>query len=211
MIARFVRPDARIGLASVSRDLRARRTSPQALAAAACAALGLALAGCGSGSSAGTFKPSGDLANSAGPSGRAIAATPRPMPTEQVDRLVLQAYTDYQKTYKTAYERNDPAELPTVATDPVLTQVTKDIAKLRARGVIWRFVNVHNPRVYARSDDGRYVYVVDCVRTLAAYRFSARTGKRTAAGTGSAHRYRTTVAYEAGTWKVSHTKRDNPC
>lgn len=173
----------------------------------------VALSGCGSNSSAGAFDPSGDLANSAAADvGTAAPANPAPAATQQTDRLALKAYQAYQDAYRTAYEHNDPSGLPAVATDPILTTVTNDIEKLKAKGVIWRFANTFNPRVYARSDDGRYVYIVDCIRTLAGYRYSARTGKRTGGGTGTAaYRYRTTVANEGGVWKVSNTKRDNAC
>lgn len=182
---------------------------PAALAAAAATGL----AGCGtSRSGAGSFNPSGDIAGTAArENATAAPADPGALPTEQTDRLVLRSYSDYQRAYRTAYERNDPSGLPAVATDPILTSVTNDIEEMRAKGVIWRFANVYNPRVYARSSDGRYVYVVDCVRTLAGYRYSAKTGKRLGGGPGTAYRYRTTLAYEGTTWKVSNTKRDTPC
>jgi hypothetical protein len=170
---------------------------------------GLAV-GCGSGSSpGGTFQPSGSLADPASPS--TAQAGPGALPTEQVDAQVLRHYAAYQKAYKTAYETNDPSGLPAVATDPLLTTVTRDIERTRAKGEIWRFVNISNPRVYARSQDGLTVYVVDCMRTLAGYRFSTRTGKRTGGGPGGTYQYRTALKYDAGVWKVSNTKRDQPC
>ncbi|ACY96725.1 MULTISPECIES: hypothetical protein [Thermomonospora] len=167
-------------------------------------------AACASGSSGkGTFRPSGSLARPA--ASDAAQAAPHTLPTEQVDAQVLQSYAAYQKAYKKAYETNDPSPLSEVATDPLLTTLTEDIERTRAKGVIWRFVNISNPRVYARSDDGYTVYVVDCMRTLAAYRFSAKTGKRLGGGPGGTYQYRTAVTYESGAWKVSNTKRDKPC
>ncbi|MBA9003830.1 hypothetical protein [Thermomonospora cellulosilytica] len=173
----------------------------------------LALAGlitaCASNPAGGTFRPSGTLTDPAATA--ATPAAPEALPTEQVDAQVLRSYAAYQQAYKKAYETNDPSHLPPVATDPLLTTVTEDIEKTRAKGEIWRFVNISNPQVYARSKDGRTVYVVDCMRTLAAYRYSTKTGKRLGSSKGGTYRYRTAVKYTSGTWKVSNTKRDKPC
>ncbi|KAB2379697.1 hypothetical protein [Actinomadura montaniterrae] len=95
--------------------------------------------------------------------------------------------------------------------DPLLAQLTKDIESTKAKGEIWRFTNTLNPRVYAQSKDGTKVYVIDCVNTLAGYRYSAKTGKRTGGGPGGAYIYRTTVQYDSGTWKVAATTRDRTC
>ncbi|MGK5559254.1 hypothetical protein ACSNOI_47420, partial [Actinomadura kijaniata] len=149
------------------------------------------------------------------PAGTADPATdpshPSALPTAQVDQAVLARYREYQQVYKRAYERNDPTELSTVATDPLLTHVTKDIERMKAQHQIWRFTNISNAKVYARAKDGLTVYVVDCMRTLAGYRYSAKTGKRTGGGTGDAYLYRTAVRYDQGTWKVSDTIRDKKC
>ncbi|TNY35168.1 hypothetical protein [Thermomonospora catenispora] len=173
----------------------------------------LALAGlitaCASTPSGGAFRPSGTPADPAASAAAPVA--PEALPTEQVDAQVLRSYAAYQQAYKKAYETNDPSLLPPVATDPLLTTVTKDIERTRAKGEIWRFVNISNPQVYARSKDGRTVYVVDCMRTLAAYRFSAKTGKRIDEKKGGRYRYRTAIKYESGTWKVSDMRLDEPC
>ncbi|REE96008.1 hypothetical protein [Thermomonospora umbrina] len=185
MLARFVRP-----------------LGPLALA-------GLTVA-CGAGSSpGGTFQPSGSLRAPTAPTGGPTG--PGALPTPQIDAQVLRQYNAYQQAYKTAYERNDPSDLPAVATDPLLTTVTRDIERTRAKGEIWRFVNISNPRVYARSPDGLTVYVLDCMRTLAVYRYSAKTGRRTGNGEGGRYRYRAAVKYENSAWKVSDTKRDKAC
>ena len=188
--------------------------SPRAAAAAAAAAL-LALCtatGCGtSGSSSnGELAPSGSLDNgAANPSPAADA--PSAVPTAELYRTVLQRYRAYQDAYKKAYETNDPSALPDVAADPLLTEVTNDVEATKAKGVIWRFTNTFNPRVYARSKDSTKVYVIDCVSTLAAYRYSAKTGKRLSGGPGVAYIYRTTFQYASGTWKAAATVQDKKC
>jgi hypothetical protein len=176
------------------------------------AVAGLAVA-CGESSSpSGAFNPSGDKVSPV-PAAETpgAGAVPSTMPTEQVDAQVLKAYADYQRAYRKAYEANDPTRLTEVAMDPLLATVTKDIERVRAKGEIWRFANVSNAKVYARSADGLNVYVVDCMRTIGAYRYSARTGERLGGGTGAAYLYRTAVTYRSGVWKVSNTKRDRPC
>ncbi|MFI0451093.1 hypothetical protein [Actinomadura sp. 6N118] len=185
---------------------------PRRALTGAAAAL-LTLTACGtSGSSSGDFNPDGAPSNARPATDPTPQAVPPPtMSRQQIDKLVLDRYREYQRVYKRVYETNDPAQLATVAMDPLLTTVTADVERTKAKGVIWRFTNISNPRVYARSKDGANVYVVDCMRTLAGYRFSAKTGKRTAGGTGSAYLYRTAVTYNAGVWKVSDTKRDNKC
>ncbi|MDL4817631.1 hypothetical protein [Actinomadura opuntiae] len=194
--------------------MRARlvRSSPPRLrrAAIALAALPL-LAGCGSSHpSSGALKPEGSF-----DTGGAVPATSAPapsaVPTAQLYKTVLQRYRDYQAAYKQAYATNDPGGLPAVAMDPLLAQLTKDIESTKAKGEIWRFTNTFNPHVYATSKDGSKVYVIDCVNTLAGYRYSARTGKRIGGGPGGAYIYRTTVQYDSGTWKVAATTRDRSC
>ncbi|MGI5167479.1 hypothetical protein ACQEU3_24330 [Spirillospora sp. CA-253888] len=128
-----------------------------------------------------------------------------------MNQNVLDRYRAYQKAYQQAYETNDAAVLVAVATEPVLSQVTKDIERMKEAQQVWRFTNISNPKVYARAKDGLTVYVVDCMRTLAGYRFSTKTGKRTAGGTGTAYLYRTAVRYDSGAWKVSDTIRDKEC
>ncbi|WP_329519636.1 hypothetical protein [Spirillospora sp. NBC_01491] len=168
----------------------------------------LPLTACGeSAPSGGDFKPNGSL-SSAVPT---AAPPPSAIPTEQIDKTVLERYHEYQTVYQRAYEANDPAELGTVAVDPLLSRVTGDIERTKARGELWRFTNVSNAKVYARSKDGLIVYVVDCLRTVGGYRFSAKTGKRLSGGAGKAYLHRAAVRYGAGTWKVSETNRDKQC
>ncbi|QXJ24508.1 hypothetical protein AGRA3207_005843 [Actinomadura graeca] len=170
------------------------------------------LAACGtSHPSSGALKPEGSFDTGAAAAPTSTAAAPSAQPTEQLYKTVLQRYRDYQAVYKRVYERNDPAELATVAVNPLLAEVTQDVERTKARGEIWRFANTHNPRVYARSTDGTKVYVIDCVRTLSGYRFSATTGKRVGGGKGGSYLYRSTVLYDSGAWKVAATVQDRPC
>ncbi|WP_433327899.1 hypothetical protein [Spirillospora sp. CA-294931] len=177
------------------------------------ALLGALLTACGdSGStSGGDFKPNGSPTTAQASPTTPTSTAPSALPTEQVNQTVLQRYLEYQKVYKRAYEQNDPTELATVAVNPLLGQVSKDVERTKAKGQIWRFTNVSNPKVYARAKDGATVYVIDCMRTLSGYRFSATTGKRTAGGTGDAFVYRTALRYDAGLWKVSDSVRDKKC
>ncbi|MEU8122680.1 hypothetical protein AB0C21_28555 [Spirillospora sp. NPDC049024] len=189
------------------------RSSPLGSRRAACLSAVLAVCtatGCGSSgsSSNGELSPNGRLdTGGATPA----AQTPTAVPTEQLFKTVLDRYRAYQAAYKKAYETNDPSGLADVATDPLLTEVTNDVEAVKAKGVIWRFTNTFNPRVYARSKDGTKVYVIDCVRTLAAYRFSAKTGERLNGGPGVAHIQRTTLQYESGVWKAAATAQDKQC
>ncbi|WP_141578083.1 hypothetical protein [Actinomadura sp. WMMA1423] len=169
-----------------------------------------AAAGCGSSGSptGGELSPNGRF-DTGGPAPAANA--PTAIPTEQLFRTVLDRYRAYQAAYKKAYETNDPAGLTDVAMDPLLTEVTDDIEATKAKGQIWRFTKTVNPRVYARSKDSTKIYLIDCVKTLAGYRFSAETGKRTGGGKGGAYVYRYTVQYDGGTWKVAASVRDGTC
>ncbi|WP_165978505.1 hypothetical protein, partial [Actinomadura darangshiensis] len=158
----------------------------------------------------GELSPDGRL-DPAGAASAPAAAAPSAIPTAQLYKTVLQRYRAYQDAYKKAYATNDPTRLPDVAKDPLLSDVTKDVEATKAKGEIWRFTNTFNPRVYARSKDYTKVYVIDCVRTLAAYRYSAKTGKRMDQLPGGAFVYRATVQYESGTWKVAANVRDRQC
>ncbi|MBB4773357.1 hypothetical protein ACN3XK_12460 [Actinomadura welshii] len=170
-----------------------------------------AVAGCGSSdpASSGELAPNGAFESGAAPS--RAAAAPSAIPTAQLFKTVLDRYREYQAAYKKAYEKNDPSELNTVAMDPLLSQVSEDVEATKAKGEIWRFTNTFNPRVYARSKDSSKVYVIDCVRTLAAYRYSAETGKRLGGVPDGAYVYRATVQYDSGTWKVAANVRDSSC
>ncbi|MFC5749478.1 hypothetical protein [Actinomadura rugatobispora] len=196
---------ARLVRSSPHRRPRLRTTATLALLAAA------SLSACGDEPSSGTFKPNGSLASGTPPTPPTAARPPSTIPTPQLDQTVLTRYREYQRVFKRVYEINDPAELGAVAMDPLLTQVTKDVERTRAKGEIWRFTNVSNAKVYARAKDGMTVYVVDCLRTLAGYRFSAKTGKRIGGGPGGAYLHRSAVRYDGATWKVSETIRDDKC
>ncbi|XRQ11864.1 hypothetical protein ACN3XK_13540 [Actinomadura welshii] len=179
--------------------------------AAAMLAIAGVCAGCGSSgaSSGGELAPKGSIESGAAPSPAADA--PSAIPTAQLFKTVLDRYREYRDVFKKAYDGNDPSELDTVAMDPLLTEVTKDIEATKASGHIWRFTMTVNPRVYARSRDSTKVYLIDCVRTLAGYRYSAKTGERTGGGPGGAYLYRYTVQYDDGTWKVAASVRDGEC
>jgi hypothetical protein len=195
--------------------MRARlvRSSPPRLRRAAIplAAAPLALlAGCGSSHpSSGALRPEGTFGTTGAPA--TTAPVPSAVPTAQLYKTVIERYRAYQDAYKQAYATNDPSPLPAVAMDPLLAQVVKDVDATKAKGEIWRFANTFNPRVYATSKDGTKAYVIDCVRTLAGYRYSARTGKRTGEVRGGAYIYRTTVQYDSGTWKVAASVQDRAC
>lgn len=190
------------------------RSSPLGSRRAACLPALFALcavAGCGSSNSSsnGELAPDGQL--DPGGTAPAAAAAPSAVPTAELYKTVLKRYRAYHAAYQKAYETNDPADLSKVAMDPLLTEVTNDVESTKAKGEIWRFTNTFNPRVYARAKDYTKVYVIDCVRTLAAYRYSAKTGKRMSELPGGAFVYRATVQYDAGTWKVAANVRDRQC
>ncbi len=190
-----------------SRAPRAARTT------AAAALLPLALTACGtSHPAAGTFSPTGRAAT-ATPLGDPSTASqdPSKLPTPEIDKIVLDRYRAYQKMYQRVYETNDPTDLPTVAIDPVLSRVTADVERTKAKHEIWRFTNISNPKVYARSKDGMTVYVIDCLQTLASYKFSTTTGKRLAGGEGSSYIHRTAVHYSGGQWRVADSIEGDKC
>jgi hypothetical protein len=174
--------------------------------------LSCSLAGCGSSDSTGSFDPAG-RPESAAPSAAASqpAAPPSTMTTQQINESALARYREYQRAYEKAYETNDPTGLSTYATDPLLGIITKDLQEKAAKNEIWRFHNVVNPRIQGRSKSGSVVFVIDCLRTLAAYRFSAKTGKRLGAFRGGAHAYQAVMKYVEGTWKVSNATQGQKC
>ncbi|WP_026413947.1 hypothetical protein [Actinomadura oligospora] len=173
-------------------------------------------AACGGSHSKGGFDPDGKFDNASNgspglppsPTGPGLPSTMTP---KQVDEAVIQAYRRFQQTYQQVYTNNDPAPLTQVAADPLLAKVTNDVEATKAKGEIWRFVNISNPRVYARSKDGAKIFVIDCMRTLAGYRFSTKTGKRLGGRTGSAYVYRTGLKYVDGAWKVYDSVQDKQC
>jgi hypothetical protein len=165
------------------------------------------LAACGSRPSAGEFHPHGSApaqeAPAAAPQQSAAAAT--------APRSALAAYRGYQLAYEKAYQTNDARGLDAVAMDPLLSQVTRDVARIRDEGVIWRFHNVLNPQVQGRSKDGSKVVILDCVHTLGAYRFDAKTGKRLNAWRGGSRFYQAIMRFSDNTWKISEARQGDPC
>ncbi|MFC0037827.1 hypothetical protein [Actinomadura rayongensis] len=174
-------------------------------AAALLLPLTLTASACGSTTPrAGTFAPTGETATPTPlNTPTATSEDPATLPPAEIDKIVLARYRAYQSAYQHAYETNDPTALPTVAMDPVLSRVTTDIERTKAKNEIWRFTNISNPRIYARSKDGQTVYVADCLRTVVSYKYSAVTGKRLGGGKGGGLVHRTAVHFSAGLWKVA--------
>ncbi len=192
--------------------MRARFVTPAGVLVLACS-----LTACGSSGDAGDFRPAGQP-QSAAPAPSAAsgadsdaAAPPAAMTTEQINKQVLGRYRAYQRAYEKAYETNSPAGLAAYAMDPLLGIIAADLRKTAAKGEIWRFHNVVNPRIQGRSTNGSTVFVIDCLRTLAAYRYSAKTGKRLGAFRGGAHAYQAVMRYTDGTWKVSDATQGQKC
>jgi hypothetical protein len=177
-------------------------------------ALACSLAACGSSGSAGTFRPAGQPQTLAPPS--AVASQPAVAPlttmsTQQINDQVLARYREYQRVYMQVYETNDPSLLNAVAIDPFLAEVTKDVQETAAKGEYWRFTNLLNPQIQGRSKDGSIVVVLDCVRTLGAYRFSAKTGKRLGTLGGGTYLYQAVMKFVDGTWKISESRQGKKC
>jgi len=101
--------------------------------------------------------------------------------------------------------------LNAVAMDPLLAQVSQDVADVRAKGLIWRFHNVLNPGVQGRSKDGSAVVILDCVHTLGAYKFDAKTGKRLNAWRGGSRQYQAIMRFAGNTWKISDARQGGKC
>jgi hypothetical protein len=177
--------------------------------------LGCLLTGCGGSSgSAGAFDPAGQpqtSAPAAAPATSAPSAPPSTMTVQQINTQVLARYRAYQKAYEKAYERNDPSGLTAHVMDPLLGVIAKDIEKMTAKQEIWRFHNVLNPRIKGRAPNSSVVTVIDCVRTLAAYRFSTKTGKRLGAYRGGTRAYLAVLKYVDGTWKISNATEGQKC
>ncbi|GAA2603518.1 hypothetical protein SMC26_03610 [Actinomadura fulvescens] len=200
--------------------MRARLVRPhpapgprRALTGAATALLTLTALGCGdTGSPSGDFNPGGTPSNARPATDPTPQSAPPPTQSAQeINKTVLQRYLEYQRVYKRVYRVNDPAPLSAIVTEPLLSSITKDVQAMAAKNEVWRFTNIFNPRVQSRSPDGASVNVIDCVRTLTAYRYSTKTGQRLGGGTGDAVAYLTTLKYDAGTWKVADSKRGNSC
>ena len=175
------------------------------------------LAACGNRTSGG-FHPSGQAppgepgAASSARGAHSAGGTPGADGTAaKTPQSALTAYRNYQWVYEQAYETGDPAPLSAVAMDPQLSLVTKDLADVQAQGVIWRFHNVLNPKVQGRSKDDSTVVILDCVQTLGAYRFSAKTGKRLNAWRGGSYFYQAIMKFDSNSWKISDGRQGNTC
>jgi hypothetical protein len=180
------------------------------------------LAACGGRASGGGFHPSGQApadgsptvppagaSGSAGSSGGTTPGAGGPMP--KTPQSALAAYRGYQLTYELAYENNDPSLLNPVAMDPLLSIISRDINKIRGQGFVWRFHNVLNPHVQGASADGSSVVILDCVKTLGSYQFSAKTGKRIGSWRGGTAAYQATMRYSDSTWKISEATEGGKC
>ena len=177
------------------------------------------LTACGGRTEGGGFHPSGkapaggdSTASSAG--GTASASDGNPgvgTPAPKTPQSALAAYRAYQLAYEKAYQTNDASVLNPVAMDPLLAAVSKDIASVRAKGLIWRFHNVLNPKVQGSSTDGSTVVILDCVRTLGAYKFDAKTGKRLSSWRGGTAQYQATLRYSTNIWKTSEATEGGKC
>ncbi|MEU5880396.1 hypothetical protein [Spirillospora sp. NPDC047279] len=184
--------------------------SRRAFTAPALAALVLTTAACGPDPDSGALKPRGSGGQATAPAQAPTASAPAMTP-QQVDQLVLKRYREYLRVYKQAFASNDPSRLADVASDPLLSTVSKEVESTKARGEVWRFTLLPNPKVYGRSQDGLTVYVIDCLRTLSASRFSVATGRRLGREPASTYAHRSAVRFEAGVWKVSDTERERAC
>jgi hypothetical protein len=170
------------------------------------------LAACGSSGSSGAFNPAGHPQTTAPtPAASEPAAPPSTLSVKQINAQVLSRYREYQRVYKQVYETNDPSLLSAVAIDPLLTKVTKDVQETAAKGEYWRFTNLLNPQIQGRSKDGSIVVILDCVRTVGAYRFSTKTGKRLGALGGGTYLYQAVMKFIDGTWKISESRQGKKC
>lgn len=182
------------------------------------------LTACG-GRATGKFHPSGQVQGGDSPAASSSSVTPPQSdgtagtaggatsggPLPRTPQSALAAYRDYQRMYEQAYETSDTSRLDAVAMDPLLSIIDKDVAKIQRQGVFWRFHNVLNPRVQGRSKDDSIVVILDCVRTLGSYRFSARTGKRLASWRDGSHLYQAVMRYTDGTYKISDATEGRTC
>jgi hypothetical protein len=178
------------------------------------------LAACGGRTEGGGFHPNGrapadgSSASAASSAGGAGAADGNPgvgTPAPRTPQSALAAYRTYQLAYEKAYETNDVSVLTPVAMDPLLAAVAKDIASVRADGWIWRFHNAINPRVQGSSTDGATVIILDCLKTLGSYKFSAKTGRRLSSWRGGTAEYQATMRYSSSIWKISEATEGGKC
>ncbi|MCO5972064.1 hypothetical protein [Actinoallomurus soli] len=152
-------------------------------------------------------QPSASAGPASGPAGDPTGGGPLP----RTPQSALTAYREYQRMYEQAYETNDTSRLDAVAMDPLLSIIEKDVERIRRQGVFWRFHNVLNPRVQGGSKDDSTVVILDCVRTLGSYRFSAKTGRRLAAWRDGSNLYQAIMRYTDGTYKISDATEGRKC
>ena len=179
------------------------------------------LAACGGRTEGGGFHPSGKApadgestassGSAAGGTGGVDANPGVGTPAPKTPQSALAAYRAFQLAYEKAYQTNDASVLNPVAMDPLLTRTSSDIASVRAKGLIWRFHNVINPQVQGSSTDGSTVVVLDCLKTLGAYKFDAKTGKRLSSWRGGTVEYQATMRYSSNIWKISDAIEGGKC
>ncbi|MCD0447957.1 hypothetical protein LO762_01920 [Actinocorallia sp. API 0066] len=175
--------------------------------------LALTISGCGRADDPtgnGAFAPSG----SPPPQSPVSVASPLTTPTlgkRQVDKIVLAQYRKYQQLYRKAYATGNASDLAEVAADPLLTIVTDDVEAMNTKGTVLRFTNVLNPKVISRAVDFTSVVVRDCVRTIAAHTFDAKTGKKLKSVPGTTFDYQARFRFDGTTWKITEARRGKPC
>lgn len=183
-------------------------------------ALAVITTACGNHTSSG-FHPNGN-ATAADPGTTSSTGTDTPnstnatpdsnaSPASATPESALAAYRNYQRVYEQAYENNDSGALNSVAMNPLLSIITTDIRKIKSRSEIWRFHNVLNPKVQGHSSDSSSVVILDCVHTLGAYRYSAKTGARLSSWRSGSHLYQAIMRFTDGTYKISDATQGRPC
>jgi hypothetical protein len=178
------------------------------------------LAACGGRASGGGFHPSGKApadGSSTGPSTRGSGSasdgtTPGAGgPAPKTPQSALAAYRSYQHAYERAYETSDVSVLYPVAMDPLLSKISQDVATIHGDGLIWRFHNVLNPKIQGTSTDGSSVAILDCVKTLGAYKYDAKTGQRLSSWRGGTIEYQAIMRYSDDSWKISEATEGGKC
>jgi hypothetical protein len=171
------------------------------------------IAGCGGSGSAGTFRPAGDAGSRSVTSASPSAGAPVAVDTAAMTPTIIAQYKRFQKVYEASSGSTNAAQLSQVATEPILSSLTQEIEESRQKGVLWRFHNALNPKLAAITSDGRHAIVLDCLRTLGAFKYDARTGKQLAAyPSGGLTKYRAVMKLVGGMWMLSQaTDQGNRC
>jgi hypothetical protein len=180
------------------------------------------LTACGNGTPSGGFHPSGTAAadptaasdgsgNGSGGAGASAGSPGAQGPQPKTPKSALAAYRGYQLAYEQAYANNDPSILDPVAMNPLLGKLTQDMAHVHAQGFIWRFHNVLNPKIQGTSTDGSSVVILDCITTIGAYKYDAKTGKRLDSWRGGTSQYQAVMRYSGDIWKISDATRGGTC